>query len=402
MDTLSKPHILYILPGLIPPPTDPVRDKFSALSEIASGDVLLPVWFKSARQSPEGMRETFPEYRVGSFRYHFSPVCKYPSFLRRLVIAAFYIGTGLRLHRQHRFDAVMAYGSNLPGLCAIILKWITGSKFILEIPGVPEDAYRFEKPDGGIAAFIRRTLASAVLYLTGTFADCFKLLYPEQLHSFPLLRGKKSFVFHDFVPVSVIKPASAQSCDVLLVGHPWYRKGVDILIRAFRLVAPRYPNWTLKLMGYYPNRAPLDVLAKGSKQIEFVSPASNEVALQVIAGCSVYVLASRSEAMGRVLLEAMAAGKPIVSSAVNGTPHYIINGENGILVEAGNVAAMAEALECVLSNPELARSLGEKAKARVFAEYDERAYVRAFSAMLNSVAGGEGVQHSKYEETCCV
>jgi glycosyltransferase involved in cell wall biosynthesis len=230
-------------------------------------------------------------------------------------------------------------------------------------------------------------LANLLLLLVGTAADCFKLLYPWQLKRYPSLQKKRAAVFHDFVPVSTIVPTPGERY-ILLVGYPWYTKGVDILIRAFRLIASQFPEYKLKLMGFYPDRRHLDELAGGCSQIEFVPAAPNEVALKVIGNCSVYVSASRTEGMARVLQEAMAAGKPIIASAVGGTPHCILHNDNGILVEPGNVNELAEKLAQVLSNPELCKRLAARAHGRVFSQFDERAYVRSFRAMLEEVLSG--------------
>src|ERR1017187_9791464 len=134
-------RLLYISPGPAPPGSDPALDKFSFLSEIAEGEVLLPVWFKSAEDAPPYLRETFPVYRGGKFSYHLFPSLGFLQPFRRLATMLFYIRQGLQLHRQKKIDVIMAYGTNLPGVAGVILKWLTGAKLVVEIPGVPEDAF---------------------------------------------------------------------------------------------------------------------------------------------------------------------------------------------------------------------------------------------------------------------
>jgi glycosyltransferase involved in cell wall biosynthesis len=241
---------------------------------------------------------------------------------------------------------------------------------------------------------VKRFLANQLLVLTGTFADCLKLLYPRQLQKYPCLDHKDAAVFHDFVPVHAMRTEDAEPDEdrfILLAGHPWYRKGVDVLIRAFRSIAHQFPNDKLKLLGYFPDREYLDRLADGCGQIEFLPPLPNELALKMIGACSVYVLASRSEAMGRVLLEAMAARKPILASAVDGVPHYIDDQETGLLFQSENVAELAEKLTSLLRDPVLQARLGKSGYEKVFAKYDERAYVCCFGGMLRSL---ENVPHA--------
>jgi len=138
-------------------------------------------------------------------------------------------------------------------------------------------------------------------------------------------------------------------------------------------------------MGYYPDREYLNTLAGDCPQIEFLEPRPHEPALKVISACCVYVSASRSEGMPRVLLEAMAARKPIVSSAVSGVPYYIKDNDNGLLFQSENVEELATKLTILLSSPELRARLAKRAYDKVISEYDERAYVHSFDNMLQSL-----------------
>ena len=380
-------RLLYILPGVVPPSPDSAHDKFKYLSEIAEGEALLPVWWDSRDRVSAFLRETFPIYRVGNFCYHLFLYERFPRPLRRIAILLFYLRRGLQLHRRKKFDVIMTYGTNLPGVAGMILKWITGAKLIVEIPGVPEDAFRYEDAHPGKSAAFKRFCADQLLLIVGAASDCIKLLYPGQLRKYSFLRKKNVAIFHDFVPVDFIPSESNEEKFILSVGFPWYRKGIDILIQAFESISAQFPHYKLKLMGYYPDREYLDKLIGGCAQIEFVSPRSNDLALKVIGGCSVFVLASRSEAMGRVLLEAMAARKPIVASAVTGIPHYIRDDDNGLLFQSESVEDLAEKLATLLGSEALQARLAQRGYEKVFSEYDERAYVRSFRAMLELLGG---------------
>ncbi|HVO33199.1 MAG TPA: glycosyltransferase family 4 protein [Elusimicrobiota bacterium] len=376
-------RLLYILPGLVPPGPDTAYDKFTYLSDVAEGVVLLPVWWRSRLNAPAYIESTFPIYRVGNFSYHFFLPFRYPKPVQRLAMFAFYVRRGLQLHRIKKFDVIIIYGTNVPGLAALLLKWLTGAKLIAEIPGVPEDAFRYEHPSAGRSSSLKRFLANQCLLAVGFSADTLKLLYPWQLQAFRSLQKKKAAVFHDFVPVRAIRPSPSSELFILSVGHPWFRKGIDILIQAFKSIAPSYPDYRLKLLGFYTGAERLGDLARGYPQIEFLEARPFEQAIGVIGRCSIYVLASRSEAMGRVLLEAMAARKPIIASAVNGVPHYIRDNENGLLFQSGNVKDLATKLERLMSDANLRERLAQYAYANVRSHYDEQSYVRSFREMLD-------------------
>jgi glycosyltransferase involved in cell wall biosynthesis len=94
------------------------------------------------------------------------------------------------------------------------------------------------------------------------------------------------------------------------------------------------------------------------------------------------VLASRTEAMGRVLLEAMAARKPIIASAVGGVPHYVSDNRTGLLFESENVEQLAEKLTLLMEDTEMRERLGTQALASVKAQFDETSYAQSFRQML--------------------
>jgi glycosyltransferase involved in cell wall biosynthesis len=104
----------------------------------------------------------------------------------------------------------------------------------------------------------------------------------------------------------------------------------------------------------------------------------------------VLVLPSRSEGMGRVLLEAMAAGVPVVGSDAGGIPHYIRHGENGLVFLSGDAAALGEALRQLLSDRQLRERLGRRGFEIARTTYTERAWVEGFAHMVEAAVGGPG------------
>ncbi len=90
----------------------------------------------------------------------------------------------------------------------------------------------------------------------------------------------------------------------------------------------------------------------------------------LLAQADVFVLASLSEGLPMSLLEAMAAGLPVVASAVGGVPEAVIDGETGLLVAPGDAATMAQALRTLLGDPDLRRRLGAAGHERALAMFD--------------------------------
>jgi glycosyltransferase involved in cell wall biosynthesis len=144
----------------------------------------------------------------------------------------------------------------------------------------------------------------------------------------------------------------------------------------------------LRIVGYCPDRAPYERLAGNNPRIRFFEPIENEVAVEWMSRCRFFVLPSRTEAMGRVLLEAMAARRSIVASAVDGIPHYIEHEKNGLLFPVDDTAALAAGMTRLLEDPDLAARLGEEGCRRVNERFSEERYAEKFAAMVEATMKG--------------
>ena len=104
-------------------------------------------------------------------------------------------------------------------------------------------------------------------------------------------------------------------------------------------------------------------------------------------GCYALVNAARTEAMGRVHVEAMACGKPIIATRTNGALECIEDGQTGLLCAVGDVADLAAKLDELLSNPNRAARMGNAGKMRMRNIFSEGKFVEACHAMLEEVTG---------------
>ena len=101
----------------------------------------------------------------------------------------------------------------------------------------------------------------------------------------------------------------------------------------------------------------------------------------------VFVHSSRWEGFGIVLLEAMLAGLPIVATRVSAVPEVVVDGETGLLVEAGDYAGLATHLESLLTDPERAASLGEAGRQRALTEFSVGGMADRTLALYDEVLG---------------
>lgn len=385
-------RILYVHSSLVPPPLDLKTDRFNLLSEELEGDVLQPIWF----QTPEEVEAIFgpgsyPVYTVGRFRYHWYLGSPHRGLRQRLATFRFYLGKGVELYRQRKFDCIVAYSHMTTGLLAGAIKLLTGARLIIEIVTSPEHVYITERARPTVRERAMKLYSDICLHLSMWLADRAHFLYPGQTSHYPLLRNVRNSVFHEFVPVGVIErdeKREAKGKYVLLVGAPWYLKGADLLVKAFQKVAAEFPDVKLKIMGFYPDATELKAMMQGSEQMEVLKHRPHGETLRLIAGATVLAAPSRCEGLSRVLLEGMSAGIPLVGSNVGGIPVLVRDGENGLLVPREDVAALAAALRRLLSDPAMRKRMGDAGYERARTFMDEKVYVREFAAMIRATVEG--------------
>jgi len=167
------------------------------------------------------------------------------------------------------------------------------------------------------------------------------------------------------------------------VGNLYPVKGHAHLIDALALLADRHPNLHLAICGRGDLEGALLARARDHRlgNVHLLGLRSDVGA--VLAAADLFVLPSLSEGLPLALLEAMFTGCPIVASDVGEVATSLGRGEAGVLVPPGDPAALAAALDVLLSDPARARSLGERARQRAAAEYDVSHMVRCYRCVYD-------------------
>lgn len=155
--------------------------------------------------------------------------------------------------------------------------------------------------------------------------------------------------------------------ELVAVGRLEPAKGFDLLIAAFAQVAPRYPDWTLRIVGDGRRRQQL-VDAITDHQLEDrieLRPGTPDIQ-EELATASIYVLSSRFEAFGMVLIEAMATGLAVVSFACRQGPReFLVPERNALLAPPKKIDLLADQLDRAMSDVALRERLGRAARADV-------------------------------------
>ncbi|MEJ2235273.1 MAG: glycosyltransferase family 4 protein, partial [Syntrophobacterales bacterium] len=208
-------------------------------------------------------------------------------------------------------------------------------------------------------------------------------LTPEECNDYVNLGVAKSnnlSVIHSGVDLNRFKLNAAETNhkrkelsippDSLVVGYVGWLipiKGVTYLVDAMAEVIQRHPNSLLVLVGKGDEKAEEEIKLK--EQVENLGLVDNVRFLgwrpdvnEIMGFFNIFVLPSLNEGMGRVLVEAMAAGLPIVASRVGGIPDLVKDGENGLLVPPANASALAKAISDLLTDKKKQKRMAEAGK----------------------------------------
>lgn len=209
---------------------------------------------------------------------------------------------------------------------------------------------------------------------------------------------------HNFVDPEALAPVPESARDevraewlvppqvrlVGILGNVIPRKGHLYLVRALPRVLAAVPSAWLVIVGSelsrrYVARVKATAECLGvAKRILWVGPRSD--IRRVLAALDLCVLASVEESLPMVLLEAMAAGLPVVATAVGGVPECIRPGETGLLVPPADAGALAEAIITLLANPARCRAFGQAGVAWVRQHFSPEGQVPRIEAALARIA----------------
>jgi glycosyltransferase involved in cell wall biosynthesis len=166
------------------------------------------------------------------------------------------------------------------------------------------------------------------------------------------------------------------------------KKGQDVLLRAFALLATAYPDVNLVLVGAVDAALPtLQALSESlgiAQRVQFVLNLPHAQVANYFQRASIFVLPSRVEPFGIVLLEAGAFALPVVASRVGGIPEILEEGATGYMVPTEDPVALASRLKRLLDDPAQAQAMGIRLRQKVAREFTwTAAYVR-YAALVDS------------------
>lgn len=155
------------------------------------------------------------------------------------------------------------------------------------------------------------------------------------------------------------------------------RKGLDVMKDAFERLADLHDAFQVEIAGSAPAEGPAEFervraayAAAGLPNVEFTGNKDHDGVVEVLCRTDVLVLASFGEGLPMVILEAMSAGAAVVATAVGQVADAVVDGTTGFIVPVGDDAALADALERLVTDPELLAALSSGARKRAEEHFD--------------------------------
>lgn len=232
---------------------------------------------------------------------------------------------------------------------SIVLRLVKffGAKTIIHLHGAQFETFYNKECSENKKQHIRDTfnMADRVIVLSSQWLEWVNSIVSDK---------SKSCIVYNAVPEIVLPEKDSNQPIILFLGRLGQRKGVEDLINAFAKVSIKFPSAELHLGGdgdistYQAQVSSLGI----TERVKFLGWVAGENKKQCLADASIYCLPSYNEGFPMGVLEAMSAEVAVVASTVGGIPDAITNEKEGLLIEAGDINALAIALTTMLGDDE--------------------------------------------------
>ena len=282
---------------------------------------------------------------------------------------------GVRLFNQNKYDLIVTQDPFVTGLVGVKLKKLFGAKLLVHFHG---DFW--QNP-----SWLRESRLNWFFWLISKWvvskADGIRVMSEGQKDKLVKAEVAEEKIRIISTPINfekIEKACRSQVADkgfkiILQVGRDDEVKDYKTLIKAYKLVKAEKSLRTVLYQAGADKQIEIAMKNEGMNMnkddITLFSLAGHKDVLYLYPQADVVVLSSRSESFGKVLVEANACGKPVVSTATTGAKEIIQDGYNGFLVPIGAAAALAEKMVYLLENPAKAKAMGENGRRLVKEKY---------------------------------
>jgi glycosyltransferase involved in cell wall biosynthesis len=300
--------------------------------------------------------------------------------------AAFFLGAYICVSKE--ISTIVCQGPLTEGVVGMILKFLFKKELIVEIHGDWEKG-PFLNKKMPLALLLRKIvppLGSLVLRNATKIRTLTHISSKAIRSRFP---GKQYFVFPTFTDIDIFLHEKDTHAGryIVTVAVLSPIKNIETLIDAFAQVHKEFPNFKLVIAGDGPSLESCRLLTiryKLEGKIVFTGKLSLEEVKEAMKNCYMLALPSLSEGFGRVFIEAMALGKPVIGARVGGVPEIIKDGHNGFLVEPKDKDTLARKMKELIMHPDTAKRMGDAGRVFVEGNFSNEKYIKNYIDMINA------------------
>jgi len=307
-----------------------------------------------------------------------------PVLLIYAPVALFHLA---RLLRRERISVINGHYLEPYFIYLAFAGWLMRIPVVISVHGADVDVYT-EQP------LMRRLACDLTMRLAARIVACSNALAVQTARLCPDARGKVTFIHNAIRPSedeSAGRPGVPPTPFWLFASRHVAKKGIDVLLRAFARIAADVPEASLVLVGDGPLLVEHQKLA-GSLGVErrvlFVGGVPHVDVKSFIDACAVFVLPSRSEPFGLVILEAALSRKGIVATRVGGVPEILTDGVDGVLVDPDDPDALATQVVRLLRSPDLTDRLGAEAHRTLMARFSWARWIHDYLDAFDATTDG--------------
>lgn len=188
------------------------------------------------------------------------------------------------------------------------------------------------------------------------------------------------------------KPAATDGTRYMgYIGRLARHKYVKDLISSFALLAPKYPELRLRIVGDGDEKGALETQARDlglAERVDFLGFRDDR--LDLMRDLEIFGMTSSSEGVPRVMMEAMSLKRPVVAYNILGVDQLIFEGDTGLLAEFGDVQAFASQCEKFLNDPASAQAHGERARSFIEREFSGQTLARKYGELFEELTKRTG------------
>lgn len=267
-----------------------------------------------------------------------------------------------RVARTSRSDVIVLFFVDDAALYALLLRSLWRIPLVISLRGA--DLEEFPTTSKVNALLLRAALQKADALFT---PSQYLLDYARTRYDLP------AWLIDCVIPNGISPQAAGAGQPLhpagytLVVSRLVRKKGVDVVLKAYALLRHAIEPPKLLIIGDGPERSRLEAMAATfglQDSVHFLGEIASAQIGSYLAGCSMLILASRQEPFGNVVLEGMAAGRPVIATRVGGVPELLQHGQNGLLVAKDDPEALANSILRLLTDRELAERLGREGASR--------------------------------------